>query len=431
MLMEFTVGNFLSFKDKVTFKMVASSIREHRDTHTFNAINNIDLLKSSVLYGANASGKSNLFKAMTFMSQMVRNSSKESQAGEEIEVVPFKLNTYNEQLPSFFEIVFIKEDRIYRYGFEVNCQEVVSEWLFQMKKNKEQLLFDREKEDFEVSELFAEGKMLTDLTRNNALFLSVAANFKGDISNKVLSWFRSFNIVSGLVNANFPMLHRHLKNKEFKKELLDMLRNVDLGFEDIDLFEEEVPGEVLDAIFKLGESLRGLDRASVKEIKNEEIKTFHKKFDVEDRFVSYEEFKLMEEESEGTRKLFSLLAPIMDTLKQGKVLVVDELDAKLHPILTQFIISLFNSNIHNPHEAQLIFNSHDTNLLHRDHFRRDQIWFAEKDRYGATDLYSLSDFKVRSDASYEKDYLLGKYGSIPFIGEFHFTEEGETSLDGE
>ncbi|GAX92049.1 AAA family ATPase [Effusibacillus lacus] len=429
MLVQFSVGNFLSFKEVVTLSMVASSIREHRDTNVFEVHKDLRLLKSCVVYGANASGKSNLFKAMSFMRKFIRNSSKEGQFGEEIEgVESFRLSTETYDKPSHFEIVFFHENVLYRYGFEVDYQEVKNEWLFYMPKSTEIELFTRAGEEFKISKGFKEGHGLEDRTRNNALFLSVVANFKGKISTKILEWFGTFNIISGLEDNYFDYTRRKLKDEDFKKLFINLMHSANLGIDDIETDDEDdVPKFVLEDVLKKFAPIANSPELAVR-IRNLTLNTLHKKYDHDKNIVGYEKFQLFEHESEGTKKLFSLFGPIIDSLNNGKILVVDELDAKLHPLLTRFIIQLFHSNDHNPKNAQLIFNSHDTNLLSRLYFRRDQIWFTEKDDYGATDLYSLVDYNVRNDASYEKDYLLGKYGSIPYIGHFHFYDEAKEDV---
>jgi hypothetical protein len=146
------------------------------------------------------------------------------------------------------------------------------------------------------------------------------------------------------------------------------------------------------------------------------IQTIHRKFDGEGNSVSTELFDLDDQESEGTQKVFALAGPLVDTLKNGKVLIIDEFDARIHPLISRAIVELFNSNESNSNNAQLIFMTHDTNLLSNRLFRRDQIWFTEKNRYGATDLYSLAEYKIRNDASFESDYIKGRYGAIPYIG---------------
>lgn len=418
MFIEFSTGNYLSFKNLVTFSMVASSIQEHKDTHLFKANKYFNLLKTGTIYGANASGKSNLFKAMQFMVGFVESSSKDSQAEEEIPVESFKLSTETEDQPSTFEMVFIQDDCRYRYGFQVNSSEVVSEWLFEATKQQETNLFERSFKEINIGNNFIEGKGLDIKTRDNALFLSVVAQFNGEKSIKVLKWFKNFNVVSGLTDSHNRITSKFLEDKKLKELFLRFIQTADLGIEDIIVEKVSNPYPV----FKNTKGLFSKISQVSFVLDQDKIFTTHKKYNPEQEIVGYESFSMDKSESQGTKKLFSLLGPIMDGLINGKTLVIDELDSRLHPLITNFIISLFQSTEHNPKNSQLIFNTHDTNLLSNRFFRRDQLWFTEKDKYGSSDLYSLSDFevKVRNDASFEKDYLLGKYGAIPFLGEFCF-----------
>ncbi len=423
MLIEFSVGNYLSFKDVVTLSMVASSIKELDDTHTFKTSKNLRLLKSAIVYGANASGKSNLFKAMTFMSDFVYNSSKESQVGENIEIEKFRLSTETESKPSYFEIVFLYDNVKYRYGFKVDTKRVRHEWLFYAPKKQEIKLFERIKNHFDIREHFKEGNNLEQKTRDNALFLSVVAQFNGEKSTKVLKWFRRFNNISGLSDQYQDVTTKMLENDKFKNIFIKLIKIADSGIEDITINKDRPPFDKLpkqvQQDIKIFKEILG-DRFSFDDTLTNVV-TSHKKFDSNNKFKSLELFELGHE-SHGTIKLFSLLGPILDTLAQGKVLAIDEFDSRLHTLLSRFIVWLFNSNNKNLNNAQIIVNTHDTNLLSNKIFRRDQIWFTEKNRYGSTNLYSLVEYsKVRKDASYEKNYLLGKYGAIPFIEDFQYS----------
>lgn len=421
MLIQFSVSNFLSFKDQVTFSMVASTIKEHYDTNVFEASKKLKLLKSAVIYGANASGKSNLFRAMQFARKFILISSKETQATEEIRVTNFKLSTETESKPSFFEFVFLLEGVQYRYGFEVDKVEVQREWLFYTPKTIEAKLFDREKNNISTGQNFQEGKEFVDKTRKNALFLSVVAQFNGQISTKILGWFKNFNIISGLNDTRYiDYTLRKLEDQNFKNDIIDFLKIADMGIEDFNV--EETPLNLGELPKELSERLSRIDIRNPEKIIRTELKTLHKKFNGNGDVSSLVKFDLGKEESEGTKKFFAISGPIIDTLKNGRILAIDEFDSRLHPLLTQFLIRLFNSNIKNPSYAQLIFASHDASFLNKNFFRRDQIWFTEKNALGATDLYSLVEYKketgkIRKDASFSKDYLLGKYGAVPNIKE--------------
>jgi len=415
MLIEFRVGNFLSFKDPVTFSMSAAPISEHKENNVFKLDDKHDLLKSAVIYGANASGKSNLIKAMSLMKNFVQFSVNEDQAEVLIRVEKFRLNTETENKSSFFEIVFICDQKKFRYGFEVDHDGIHSEWLFFTPSRTEARLFVREGKDIKIgTTYFKEGKGIEDKTRPNALFLSVVAQFNGEISTQILKWFRRFNIISGLDDTNYKTFTLDQFEKEdFKQRHLQYLKIADIGIDDEDIRRID-PSELPEGI----KSLLSKITSEPKSTKGYAISTFHNKYNKNEKLPHKEEFSLVSE-SDGTQKFFGLLGPILNTLDRGSILVIDELDARLHPFITRFIIQLFHSKQTNPNNAQLIFATHDTNLLDRNLFRRDQIWFTEKDQYGATDLYSLVEYKnVRKDAIYEKDYIAGKYGAVPFIKNF-------------
>ena len=231
--------------------------------------------------------------------------------------------------------------------------------------------------------------------------------------------FINFNIISGLEDRVFQNFsdNMFLRNSEDKASLMDLVRKADLGIRDINIKRQKITEETLPS--EMPEDLKKVLRDREGSI----ISTIHNVYDEQKNNVSNIVFDFESQESEGSKKYFRLSGPIIDTLKEGKILVIDELDARLHPILTIEIVKLFNSKRSNPYNAQLIFATHDTNILSANVFRRDQIWFAEKDNEESTDLYSLVEYKlpkgkVRNDASFEKDYIQGRYGAVPFPGDF-------------
>ena len=395
--------------------MVASSItgeeKELDENNVFKIHHKLSLLKSAAIYGANASGKSNLVAAISFMKWFVLNSSKETQVSEAIDIEAFRLSTETEQEPSFFEIVFLLEGENFRYGFEVNTEQVVSEWLFQTDDNAEKLLFERDLDNFILND-FPEGQGISDKTRSNALFLSVVAQFNGKVSGKILLWFsKNLQLISGLQDTQYRKeTLESFENDRHRHDIIEFIKKLDLGIADIQITNQ--PVFVISPKTAIFGSLYPYS-----EIKPA-VKTVHRKYDAEGKQSAIELFDIEKHESEGTNKLFALAGLLLNTLRTGKILLIDELDARLHPLITRELICLFNSNETNPHNAQLIFTTHDTNLLSSKTFRRDQIWFTEKNNKGATDLYSLVEYKVGKDASFERDYIIGKYGAIPFIGNF-------------
>ncbi len=420
MLIEFTVGNFRSFKDPVTLSMVAANTKARdpqiNENNTVLTIDNLTLLTSMAIYGANASGKSNLIKALIFMRQFVLFSSKSTQTDEEIDVTPFRLNIVNEKKPSFFEMIFLVNGITYRYGFEVNSKKIVSEWLFYSPHGREIRLFIRDDENIKLSKDFKSDNSVKKLTRPNALFLSVAAQFNSEIASALLAWFRSIGVISGLDDIGYRgyTAKKFSEDEIYRSEILSLIRSSDIDIDNV-IAEKGKMSESLPQ--NMPQELRELLLAQNKgsdDIVN--LKTEHRRFDAKGLPISSVEFDLGEE-SEGTQKLFHMSGPIVDALVNGKILVVDEIEARLHTFLTRKIIQLFNSQVTNPKRAQLIFATHDTNLLSNKLFRRDQIWFVEKDSQSASHLYSLAELKVRNDASFENDYLQGIYGAVPMLEE--------------
>lgn len=416
MLIEFSVGNYRSFQDRVTFSMVAANLVSREKSidinNTFEIDEELKLLKTAAIYGANASGKSNLARALSFMKWFMVNSSKETQSTDEINVEPFRLSTETERKPSYFELAFLMDGRKYRYGFEVTQERVISEWLFYVPSIRETSLFDRQLDSIKSSKVYnADG--VQKRTRSNALFLSVSAQFNVEIAERILGWLTDkLNIISGLHDGVY--LNYTVKCfMDDKADIVQLIKNLDLGISDIQVEQEDfttdlLPDEMPDELKKLIVTAGGGKSTS--------IGISHRKFDANGNYKSIEEFDLESHESEGTKKVFALAGPLVTALKEGEILIIDEFDARLHPLISLAIVNLFNSKEANSNNAQLIFMTHDTNLLSNKIFRRDQIWFTEKNRYSATDLYSLAEYKVRNDASFESDYIKGRYGAIPYIG---------------
>jgi hypothetical protein len=298
---------------------------------------------------------------------------------------------------------------------------VRSEWLFQNDGKKEKPLFLRQKNNIEVMRNFEEGKGLEQRTRDNALFLSIVDQMNGPTAKNILQWFSRFRVIEGLKDERYEKFTiKLLQDQNTRPLILDLIRSADLGIEDFKVDEEDLN---VDAFKVLNEEFRKKIIAEIGSNKSFRLSTLHPKFTENIRSGSaILDFK--SEESEGTKKFFRLAGPILNCLRKGRIVVIDELDAKLHPLLTRAIISLFHNPKVNTRNAQLVFGTHDSNLLCYGNFRRDQVWFTEKNHQAATDLYSLVEIKlpkgtkVRNDASFEKDYIHGRYGAIPFLGNF-------------
>ncbi len=428
MLIEFRTGNYRSFKDPAALSMLAANpIKEHQEENVFTN-GRYRLLRSAAVYGANASGKSNLLNALVFMRWFVINSSKEGQAQEAIDAVPFKLDIETETKPSLFEATFLIEGIRYRYGFEASRKRIFHEWLFESSKIQETPVFLREGEDIEVSPSFKEGRGLEERTRDNALFLSVVANFNGQKSLQIITWFQKLVALHGLREMPYASSSiSMLSDEDQRDDFLEFMRKADLGIRDLRVKEEDLDTSTFFQL--LSEEAREQLKNDLSKAKQVSISTVHNKYR-NTELIGTTTLDFEGDESAGTQKFFNFAGPILLALKTGLVVVVDELEAKLHPILTQTIVRLFLSAKTNPNNAQLVFATHDTNLLRNTKLRRDQIWFTEKSLTEASDLYSLAEIKlpagmkVRKDASFDKNYFQGKYGAVPFLGDLEqFVED--------
>lgn len=401
MLLEFTVKNYLSFKDEVTLSLRAKdTVTGHEKYNTF-LVGGQPILRTAVIYGANASGKSNLIKAIGFMKEFVVHSSVEQNLEKEINLDHFKLSTDTINSPSEFEIVFVYQDIYYRYGFIIDKNRVYKEWLYYAPGARELKLFERKfvKNTYTIKlgRNFKEGQLVADhqLTGEKALFLAVVAKFNGTISKPVMDWF-SYDLQVLLTDwQQFKGLTlKRLKDPIARENIAKFMKAADTGIEDLILV-----------------SLANTEWVVAK----------HSIFNASGETTESLTWPV-EHESEGTQKLLALSGHFLDTLTQGQTLVVDELDTHLHPLMMRFLVNLFNSPENNPQEAQLIFVVHDTHLLTSRFFRRDQICFIEKNEFGVSDLYSLADspWEIASDIeAYKRDYFQGRCGAIPVIEHFN------------
>ena len=422
MLIEFRTANCLSFKEMAEFSMLASKDKTNEDSNTF-LFNGSRFLKSAAIYGANGSGKTNFVQAIDFMRDLVLGISP-------VRNYAYRLDKTMKEEPSFFEVIFIKDDKRYRYGFELSRKNVLSEWLFYVPTTRETTLFTREKQNITIGRSFKEGKVLSDSVKSDKLFLSFVAQLDGaKVAQSIIEWFKDMSVMSGLdsdVSDTVNILSEKGKSSEKrKKQVLDILHRFDIQIEDITIKERDfvplVPPSGSDMSDQMKVVIESLNTLMEKEGGGKmppQVITHRKTYE-NGKESGLEEFDLQWYESDGTKKLFALAGSLAQSLETGQTIVVDELESKLHPLVTKEIVKLFNSKISNKKNAQLIFTTHDTNLLQGNHFRRDQIWFTEKDKFGSSHLYSLLEYKPRKDASFQKDYINGRYGAIPYIGDFN------------
>ncbi len=412
MFIEFRVSNFRSIKDMQVLSMVASPKKELLAENTFKpGVPGFErLLRSAVVYGANAAGKSNLLLAFQFMQSLVANSGN-MQEGNPLPYAPFKLSAKSKKEPSSFEVTFVAEGVRYEYGFSADAQRIRSEWLNAYPQGRPQHWFERsynaktQKFDWSIStKLKGKPSVWRDATRANALFLSTAIQLNSQQLRPVFEWFQKRAVVVGVGPSAFNqgLTLKLLDQAKGKEKLLEFVHAADFGIADLSL--QKMPVRVQGGFVPPTS-----DSTPPTVIR---VTAFHNSIDSSDKV----EFDLGEE-SNGTQILFKSAGAWLNVLEKGEVLFVDEIDTSLHPHMTRFLISLFHNRKTNKNNAQLIFTTHDTSLLDSDLFRRDQIWFIEKDAKSSPHLYPLTDFSPRKDEALERGYLRGRYGAIPFIGD--------------
>ncbi len=411
MLIEFRVENHRSIRDEQVLSMEAAVDKGEKEDLRPRTVKGYKkkLLPVACIYGANASGKSNVLSALAWMRDAVENSSRFWDVITTIPREPFAWSA-TKTLPSMYEVTFLIGGVQYQYGFAVSDSAVIEEWLYAWPNGKKQAWFERDGQNFKVSNTNLKGdfKPVEISTRSNALFLSTARQLNGLELQPIWWWFVKLDIIPS--NMGFPPSSStsiemefaalvSVKDQSLSKTGLDsfraFLKMADLGVRDCKIVTENDP-----------RTKRPYSRILLQHQHLEETETWLP----------------LEQESRGTQTLFEVGLPVLRALNTGSVLVIDELESSLHPALARYIVDLFNNPKTNPKNAQLIFTTHDTNLLGNTlgdpELRRDEVWLTEKDKDGATVVYPLTEFKPRKDENMERGYLQGRYGAIPFLGNF-------------
>ncbi len=416
MLLDFRVKNFRSLRDEQTLSLVAAKDKSLQVLNTMpSGIKAAPtLLRSVAIYGANAGGKSNLIKALQYMRAVVAESASVMQPDQTFNIQPFRLDALSLAQPTEFDVSFVLDGVRHQYGFELTAQRVTREYLLVYKAFKPQQWFERNYDAASGKDVYDFGVGLKGpksvwegATRPNALFLSMAVQLNSEQLKPVFAWFVNklaiFNEITPL-GQHFSV--DMLRKPEGKRAICDFLTSADISISDIEVVTRKVSGQ--DVHFDMA--------AGKTEVLNEEQEVnellFHHVTDQGKAVFS------LGDESMGTRNLLFLTGPVLDILDNGMALVVDELDSSLHPLLVRRLVELFQNPAVNKKGAQLIFTTHDTSLLDPDLFRRDQIWFVEKDPDQASKLYPLSDFSPRKNEALERGYLMGRYGALPFLGDW-------------
>ncbi|MCE5222750.1 ATP-binding protein [bacterium] len=421
MLLQASFKNFYSYQDEAILTMVATSDKTLLDQNTI-PLNGSEkrVLRNINIYGANGSGKSNLFKVFYYAKIFLLNAIKNIGSDYKIPTKPFLLSTESENQSSEFEFIFIQDSTQYRYGFEVSTEKIFHEWLYAAYSKKETMLFERNYQEFKLGAKFKEGDNLTDKVTEKVPFISVVAQFNGEIAKSVIKWFSSIRIMGERCEKfnTSIIINESKKRNHLKEDLIKQLvKKSDFGIVDIQVKDDLVSGKEL-----LKTKQEELPPRLVEDLmKQENIhllveKTGHYKYN-KDRTSKEVVYFLLEDESTGTRKFYNLAGPLIETLIEGGIIFIDEIDRSFHTELVLELINLFNNPAINKNNAQFITTTQNQALLkEKSILRRDQFWFVEKDKYGRSSLFSLGSFPaVRKDDSWDKEYSHGRYGGVPII----------------
>ena len=410
MLIEFSFANFRSINKIQSISFRATGLlSEDKNTDTTNIVDieGNKLLKTIGIYGANASGKSNVIKALRLLKQMI-NSSLRSEDLSKTLINPFRQSIEKQDNAGFFQVVILLEEKKFRYGFTFNeTGEIAEEWLFGPAKKNETYYFKRKGSDIDINkEQFEEGQNNPlDKLRNDVLFLTFCSSFNGPISKAIRRFFVSNVLIEGGNNTGRRLLlggfvSRNARTNQLleqgrKEIILDWMKEIGLHFTDVKLDADETGTTSTDVLFS-------------KNIYNEKKE-----------IVGATTMTLDEDESDGTKKYYSFIGRIQDKFDEGGRFICDEIDSNFHPTLLQKLIKMFNNPVVNHSNAQLLFTSHDTNLMDPNIMRRDQFYFSEKSLADETILYALSDLKgIRNNADFARQYLAGFYGALPVLGNY-------------
>ena len=425
MLLEFRVSNYRSIKEEQCLSLVP--IESDATLHAKNVYEPNNALVPSVLrgcavYGANASGKSNLFLAMSVMQAIVRDSATLVQAGQSLNVQSYVFDEESRSAPTAFEVDLLIDGVRYQYGFSLTPERIQEEWLLVYKSSKAQRWFSRKRGEGDAPDVYEFGAYFLgakDLwkkaTRDNALFLSTAVQLNCDQLRPLWNWMTgSWVILPAMVSLTIDLTVKAVESGGKKAEVMELLNSADLGIADVDI--QKQMGRQSTFALDIATGKVGVSEVAETEIRIPRLKH---------RGASAEAFLNLQDESQGTQRVFAFAGVILSMLERGATLVVDELENSMHPLLVRHILGLFFSRKTNPAGAQILFSTHNTSFLDNDLLRRDQIWFTEKGKDLATALTSLVDFSARKTEAFEKGYLEGRYGAIPVLREFRMTERAD------
>ena len=424
MLIEFTVKNYRSFRDEATLSMEATGASTLKSV--LIPYGGMRILPGAAIYGKNGGGKSNVIRAFWLAVQFIRNAQKTQHEKAAIPVVPFALNDYSASEPTEFSFVYTLDGIRYWYAFSATKEKVYAESLYHAPKGQKALVFDREGQEFTFTEEKARRNLISQVVAENQLFFSVACTMNDAVCVNAMRWFRE-DIFFSRDYTDIPrQLLEYYDDSNMLKAISDYAKTADFGIEEMQFevenkeirndleFPDDIPEGMRVALTSFIHALSETSNNSESKLKMSQVKakSKHKGINAEGESKLYS--LELEDESDGTRKLMSIAPAIEAVLNKGGILLVDELERELHPMLVNYIVAKFQSKKSNPNSAQIIFTTHNTELMNLEIMRKDQIYFADKSRTdGSSELYSVTDFSTKTADNIRKGYLVGKYGATP------------------
>lgn len=426
MLIEFKFSNYRSFRDEAVLSMSASGLSTFKNSLLH--FGNTRILPGIAIYGKNGGGKSNVIRAFWLAVQFIKNAQKTQHENAKVPVSPFLLNDYSQEQPTSFEFTYSLNNIKYIYGFSATKDEIVSEYLYHTPKGQKATVFQRNYQNFKFTEDKPRRKLISETVAKNQLFFSIACAMNDSDCISAMKWFREYVLFSRDYSDIPAQLLEYSNDETMLQSISNYAKMADLGIENMQFefrsrditnglnLPENVPENVKVALIEFINLLSETSNNSEIKLKMGEVKakSYHKGIlkDGSESMIPLE----LADESDGTRKLMALAPAIESALTKGGILLIDEIERELHPVLASYIVSKFQNKQSNPLGAQVIFTTHNTEFMNEEIIRKDQIYFVDKNQSdGSSELYTISEFSTKTSENIQKGYLLGKYGAVPDI----------------
>jgi len=428
MLITFKVSNYRSFRDEAVLSMAASGLKEYKAC--LIPYGSKKVIPAAAIYGKNGSGKSNLLRAFWLGVQFVRNAQRTQHEKASIPVQPFSLNDFSQNEPTSFEYTYMQDGIKYIYGFAATRAKIVLEYLYHSPKGQKAMIFERKESDFffPTDPEKRRKDLISEAVASNQLFFSVSCTMNYQPCIAAMKWFRESVLFSRDYTDIPNQIIEHAEDSGMLKAIISAAQKADLGIQDMkfeisnkelskhDALPDNMPDDVKYALQNLMKALSSAPNEAELKLRVSELKATSMHYGVS-KSGDIEYYALdLADESDGTKVLMALAPAIERTLSNGGILIIDEIEKEMHPLLVEYIVARYQSKNSNKTGAQIIFTTHDVELLNMEVLRRDQIYFVDKDKKsGASDLYCITEFSPHPDENIRKGYLVGKYGATPIL----------------